>query len=98
MVSADQSSRLLPSPTVSTLSTGSPGTTTRVSCSLPPLAPRARSAASISPTASAGRCGPGTTVARASAPSPSLTTGTIRTDESAALFGSAAATVTAGDW
>ena len=57
MTSAGHSSRGLPSPTASTLATGSDGTTSRVTCSAPPLAPSAASATSISPVASASRNG-----------------------------------------
>ena len=95
ITSAGHSSRSLPSPTASTLATGSDGATTRVSWSAPPFAPRASSATSISPTASASRNGLATTVAVASSSWP-LTTGTISTAESFLRLGSDEATVTAG--
>ena len=59
-------SRSLPRPTASTLATGSDGATTRVTWSVPPLAPSDSRATSISPTASASRNGLATTVAVAS--------------------------------
>ncbi len=96
ITSAGQSSRSLPRPIASTLATGSDGATTRVTCSVPPLAPRASSATSISPTASASRNGLATTVAFASSSCP-LITGTINT-ASAARLGSDEATVTVGAW
>ena len=95
IASAGQSSRPLPRPTASTLATGSDGATTRVSWSVPPLAPSASSATSISPTASASRNGLATTVAVASSSCP-LTTGTISTVASDLRLGSDELTVTAG--
>ena len=94
ITSAGQSSRSLPSPTATTLATGSDGATTLVTCSEVPLAPSAFSATSISPTASASRNGLATTVAAASSSRP-LTTGTIST-ASPPRLGSDDATVTLG--
>ena len=94
--SAGHSSRSLPSPTVTTLATGSDGATTRVTWSVPPLAPSALSATSISPTASASRNGLATTVAVASSSCP-LTTGTINTANPSLRLGSDELTVTDGD-
>ena len=99
MVSAGHSSRGLPSPTASTLATGSDGTARRVTCSAPPLAPSTFSATSISPVTSASRNGLGTTVVVASGLSASpLITPTINTGAPAACTGSVLATVTTGDW
>ena len=95
ITSPGHSSRGLPSPTASTLATGSDGATTRVVESLPPLAPSAFSATSISPTASASRNGLAST--RACSPSP-VTTGTTSTAEPMPRLGSEAETVTVGDW
>ena len=104
ITSAGHSSRGAPRPTTSTLATAttlvlSPeftGMGSLVSCSKPPLAPRARRATSISPIASASRNDPPTTVGDPSL-SGSETTGTISTaaDE---RFPSVVATVTVGAW
>ena len=90
-------SRFLPRPTATTLDTGSDGATTRVTCSVPPFAPRAFRATSISPTPSASRNGFATTDGVASSSDP-LTTGTIRTAPSLCLgcLGSDELTVTVG--
>ena len=95
ITSDGQSSRSLPRPTASTLATGRDGATTRVTWSVPPLAPSDSSATSISPVASASRNGLATTVADASSSRP-LTTGTINTVPSAFFLGSDELTVTAG--
>ena len=95
IVSAGHWSRSRPNPTASTLSTGRDGTTIRVSCSAPPLAPSASRATSISPTASASRYEFATTVAGPS--SSPLRIGTIRTDEATLRLGSVLATATVGD-
>ena len=95
ITSAGHSSRAAPSPTASTLPTGSDGTCNRVSCSAPALAPSARNATSISPMDSASRNGPPTTDGASSSPGP-LTTGTSRTDEPAPRLGRLVATVTVG--
>ena len=63
ITSAGHSSRALPSPTASTLATGQRRRDHPVTWSVPPLAPSAFSATSISPTASASRNGLATTVA-----------------------------------
>ncbi len=97
ITSAGHSSRLLPSPTASTLATGSDGATTRVTCSEPPLAPSAARATSISPTASASRNVLETTAAAPSS-SCALTTATISTESSTLRLGSDELTVTVGTW
>lgn len=95
IASLGHSSRDLPRPTASTLPTARDGAGSRVVWSVPPLAPRASSATSISPTASASRNGFETTFARSSSP---VTTGTISTAEPVPRLGSVAETVTDGDW
>ena len=91
--SAGHTSRGAPSPTASTLATGSDGTCTRVICSGAALAPRARRAVSISPIAPASRNGPAMT---AGAPSSVATMGTISTADPDPRLGRLLATVTVG--
>ncbi len=98
MVSAGQSDRDLPRPTVSTLDTGSEPTTSRCTCSAPPVASSARRPDSISATASEDRNGSAAaTAAPGLSSSPVETTGTISTVDAAARRGSEEATVTAGE-
>jgi len=100
MTSAGHSSSCLPTPTVSTLATGSDFTTSRCTCSAAPVAFSARKPSSISVTASFGRNGSAATTA---APGSSLTssgpddtTGTINTADFTPRRGSEEATETAG--
>ena len=105
IVSAGHSSRLLPSPTASTLPTGSDGATTRVTCSLPALgAERLQRDLDLADRLGVAGTESATTPALGSSSppalgssSPTLTTGTISTDESTVRLGRAAATLTAGD-
>jgi len=99
--SAGHSSRGAPSPTATTLATGSDGATRRVTCSAPPLAVRARSAASISAMLSGVNAPPATTLGEPPSPSSesaaaSLTTGTINTTGPLPGLGSESMTVTVG--
>ena len=97
IVSAGHSGRGLPRPIVSTLDTGSDGTTRRWTCSLPPVASSARRPDSMSATASAGSSdSPAATTAPGLSSSPVETTGTINTEEAAPRFGSDVATFTEG--
>src|SRR6185312_1205169 len=98
MVSAGHSDRGLPRPIVSTLDTGSDGTTSRCTWSTAPVASSARRPDSISATAPEDRNGPAdATAAPGLSSSPVETTGTINTVDAAARRGSEEATLTAGE-